>query len=150
MLSNPKPNDRVEIRYAKHKRSIAKLHGKRGVVVIAGRGRPRNHGVEVDGVLYVIPAGQLFKEREAMKKKELETQVSELRGIVAALQNRVSELDEITTAMRELIRSNRAYLVAHVHSDVDRVDFEGVKVPDYDQVTAGIPISVDIDNNDAS
>ena len=32
-----------------------------GTIEIVGRGKPRNHGVMVDGVMYVVPAGNLRK-----------------------------------------------------------------------------------------
>ena len=64
MLTNPHIGQIVEIRYRKQLRPIARLHGKRGIVRVVGRGRPRNHGVEVDGVQYVVPAGHLMRVAE--------------------------------------------------------------------------------------
>ena len=61
MLSNPRIGQAVEVRYRKALRPIARLHGKRGIVTIVGRGRPRNHEVEIDGRRYVVPAGHLKK-----------------------------------------------------------------------------------------
>lgn len=61
MLANPKPGQLVEIRYRAALRPIARLHGRLGVVRIVGKGKPRNHGVEVDGRLYCVPCGQLNK-----------------------------------------------------------------------------------------
>lgn len=58
MLSNPTAGQRVQCWY-KHR--AMPLHGKIGTVEIVGRGKPRNHGVMVDGVLYVVPAGNLRK-----------------------------------------------------------------------------------------
>lgn len=57
MYANPKNGADVVLRY-KNKRHD--LNGKLGQVVIASRGKPRNHGVRIDGVTYVIPCGQLF------------------------------------------------------------------------------------------
>jgi hypothetical protein len=66
MLANPRQGDRVIIRYAKAKvarsPSTFPLHGKTGTVEIVGRGKPRNHGILIDGVLYVVPCGNLNRE----------------------------------------------------------------------------------------
>ena len=40
------------------------LHGKLGTVVIVCKGKPRNHGVEVDGVLFGVPCVNLRKIQE--------------------------------------------------------------------------------------
>jgi len=71
MLSNPRIGERVRVHYAEKKKpgalaakaDVMPLHGKTGIVRIRARGRPRNHGVEIDGDVYVIPAGQLRRER---------------------------------------------------------------------------------------
>lgn len=57
MYANPKTGVNVTLRY---KNKSHRLNGKFGQVVIAGRGKPRNHGVKIDGVIYVIPCGQLM------------------------------------------------------------------------------------------
>lgn len=59
MLTNPRPGQPVLLWY--RNRSMP-LHGRVGTVEIVSRGRPRNHGVRVDGVLYVVPCGNLRKE----------------------------------------------------------------------------------------
>lgn len=59
MLSHPKPGQRVRLRYARKYAHLFPFHGKVGVVEIVGRGKPRNHGVELDGVIVVVPAGNL-------------------------------------------------------------------------------------------
>lgn len=61
MLSNPEVGQAVELRYSPGRRRLTHLHGKAGTVVVRGKGRPRNHGVMVEGTLYVVPAGQLRK-----------------------------------------------------------------------------------------
>lgn len=61
MLVNPAVNQRVVIRYAKSYSSTMPLHGLTGTVVVVGKGRPRNHGVNVGGKIYAIPCGNLFK-----------------------------------------------------------------------------------------
>jgi ribosomal protein L21E len=62
MLSSAREGDTVRVHYRPSVARFMALHGKTGRVVVASRGRPRNHGVEIDGVLYVIPAGNLCKE----------------------------------------------------------------------------------------
>ena len=60
MMSNPSIGDAVELCYAKAKRHIhGGLHGARGRVVVVSRGRPRNHGVEINGRVVIVPAGNL-------------------------------------------------------------------------------------------
>lgn len=61
MLANPKKGTRVIIRYKKSLAGWMPLHGKTGIVTIASKGKPRNHGVVVDGVLWVVPCGNLNK-----------------------------------------------------------------------------------------
>jgi len=61
MLANPKLGDLVRLAYAKKRHPIAPLQGAVGVVEIISRGKPRNHGVRVDGRLHVVPCGHLIK-----------------------------------------------------------------------------------------
>jgi len=66
MLSNPRSGQSVRIVYSKMKRPAAcsqgePLHGRIGRIVIPSRGKPRNHGVKIDGRIVVIPAGQLIR-----------------------------------------------------------------------------------------
>lgn len=62
MLANPRPGDRAQAWY---KVRTMPLHGRVGVVVVAGRGRPRNHLVRFAcGEAYVIPCGNLRKPLE--------------------------------------------------------------------------------------
>lgn len=63
MVSNPKPGQRVRVRYAKKRAHLFHLHDTLGVVRIVGTGRPRNHGVEIAGVIVVVPAGNLVAEK---------------------------------------------------------------------------------------
>jgi len=63
MISSPKIGQRVEVRYGPKYRDFMPLHGKVGIVRISSKGKPRNHGVEVDGALYAIPCGNLFEAR---------------------------------------------------------------------------------------
>jgi hypothetical protein len=56
MIVNPRLNQVVQCWY---KCRTMPLHGRIGAVKIVSRGKPRNHGVEVGGSLYVIPCGNL-------------------------------------------------------------------------------------------
>ena len=58
MMSNPTVGQRAQCWYANR---AMPLHGRIGVIEIVGRGKPRNHGVRIDGTLYVVPAGNLRK-----------------------------------------------------------------------------------------
>lgn len=61
MMLNPRKGQRVQLWYAERKRAFAPLHGKFGTVVIVSTGKPRNHGVIIDGRMYCIPCGNLRK-----------------------------------------------------------------------------------------
>jgi hypothetical protein len=65
MLSRPKLGQRVQVHYAREYARWMPLHGRVGVVAVVGTGRPRNHGVEIDGEVYVLPAGNLRPAPEA-------------------------------------------------------------------------------------
>ncbi len=58
MLVNPKLGQPVRINY---KNKSMPLQGMEGVISVVGKGKPRNHGVTVAGVVYVIPCGNLCK-----------------------------------------------------------------------------------------
>ncbi len=61
MISYPKPGDRVQVWYRMSLRLIMPLHGLVGRVAVVGRGKPRNHGVEIGRLrhFYVVPCGNL-------------------------------------------------------------------------------------------
>lgn len=59
MLASPKVGALVQCWYAAKTRPARPLHGLTGVIVIASRGRPRNHGVLIAGTMYVVPCGNL-------------------------------------------------------------------------------------------
>lgn len=63
MLSNPKLGTRVILHYAQKWRDVphiyTTLHGRIGTVVARGKGKPRNHAVEIDGVIHSVPSGNL-------------------------------------------------------------------------------------------
>ena len=61
MLSHPQPGQRVVIHYASRALPMPH-HGATGTVVIAGKGKPRNHLIQLaDGQRVVVPAGHLNK-----------------------------------------------------------------------------------------
>lgn len=64
MLANPSVGQRVRIHYAARYSPMMTLHGRCGVVRIVSKGKPRNHGIEIDGILYGVPCGNLMKESE--------------------------------------------------------------------------------------
>lgn len=59
MISHPKIGTTVKVWYAAKARHARPLHGKTGTVVIASKRKPRNHGILIDDVMYVVPAGNL-------------------------------------------------------------------------------------------
>jgi len=62
MLANPKLGQIVLIWYAD---KSMPYHGKYGRIVIVSKGKPRNHGVDVDGEIVIVPCGNLRKEQTA-------------------------------------------------------------------------------------
>lgn len=65
MLSNPKIGQRVVLHYREQLRGVVLWHGKRGVVIERGTGKPRNHLVQLtDGTRLVVPAGNLKYQAE--------------------------------------------------------------------------------------
>jgi len=67
MIASPKTGQRVQVWYRESLRGFMPLHGKIGKVVVSSRGKPRNHGVEIDGTMFVIPCGNLRKPPEEPK-----------------------------------------------------------------------------------
>lgn len=63
MLSNPHQGEHVQLWYARRYCAHMPLHGRVGHVVIVGRGRPRNHGVMVDGRLVCVPCGNVRRAK---------------------------------------------------------------------------------------
>lgn len=62
MIRKPKLGSEVQCWYAEQKRKYVILHGRIGIVRFVSKGPgPRNHLVEVDGVGYVVPCGNLRK-----------------------------------------------------------------------------------------
>jgi hypothetical protein len=62
MICNPQIGQRVRVHYAERWRRVCRLHGKTGVVVKRGIGRPRNHAVRIGSTVFVFPCGNLYKE----------------------------------------------------------------------------------------
>jgi len=61
MMLNPTPGQRIQIWYRKSNSHLP-YHGKHGYVLMAGRGKPRNHLISVRGVPVVVPCGNVRKE----------------------------------------------------------------------------------------
>ncbi len=61
MLINPRLGSAALVWYRAGVREHMPYHGLVAVVRGAGRGRPRNHAVEIDGRLVVVPCGNLRK-----------------------------------------------------------------------------------------
>ena len=59
MILNPIIGKRYQVWYRKEVAPEMPLHGKIGVAVIASRGKPRNHGIKIDNIIYVVPCGNL-------------------------------------------------------------------------------------------
>ncbi len=59
MISCPKLGQVVQVWYRASIARVAPLHGRIGTVVVSSRGKPRNHGVEVEGRVYVVTCGNL-------------------------------------------------------------------------------------------
>lgn len=59
MMASPRPGTLVRLTYRKALHGVAPWQGKTGTVVVSGRGKPRNHPVEVEGRLVVVPCGHL-------------------------------------------------------------------------------------------
>jgi hypothetical protein len=60
MLLNPRVGSTVQVWYRADMRWMP-FHARTAVVRIASHGKPRNHGVEIDGRLVVVPCGNLRK-----------------------------------------------------------------------------------------
>lgn len=60
MITNPRLGQRIQIWYGRQHRDAMPWHGRLGTLEIAGRARPRNHGIRIDGgPVVVVPAGNL-------------------------------------------------------------------------------------------
>jgi hypothetical protein len=61
MMSFPRIGQRLRVRYNQRMREWMPLHDAVGFVRVRSTTKPRNHAVEISGVLYVVPAGNLFR-----------------------------------------------------------------------------------------
>lgn len=59
MLLNPRIGSQVQVWYRAGARELMPWHGRVGVIRVASRGKPRNHGIEIDGLLIAVPCGNL-------------------------------------------------------------------------------------------
>lgn len=60
MIVYPRKGQQVQVWYNKRLATFMPLHGKVGTVCVVAKGKgPRNHGVEIDGVLWVVPCGNI-------------------------------------------------------------------------------------------
>lgn len=50
----------VRIHYNAKRAPRMPHHGKVGRLAVVSRGKPRNHGVEIDGRIVVVPCGNLY------------------------------------------------------------------------------------------
>jgi len=65
MLLNPQPGTRVRIWYRARLREWMPYHNSVGFVLISGRGKPRNHLVQLDdGTMVVVPCGHLVVDND--------------------------------------------------------------------------------------
>jgi hypothetical protein len=62
MIFHPKPGERVRLHYRRQDVPWRPWHGRVGVVARVGRGPgPINVGVLIDGVLVVVPRGNIVR-----------------------------------------------------------------------------------------
>jgi hypothetical protein len=59
MISSPHVGQKVQVWYRREVGLHMPLHGKVGIVRISSRGKPRNHGIIINGMIYVVPCGNL-------------------------------------------------------------------------------------------
>lgn len=60
MILNPRPGSIVQIWYRPGLRDWMPYHGRHARVIVASRGRPRNHLVRLrGGILVVVPCGNI-------------------------------------------------------------------------------------------
>lgn len=64
MIFNPRIGQVVRVHYAAKAAPHMPYHGQIGTVEVVCKGRPRNHGIRIDGELVVIPCGNLQKVQE--------------------------------------------------------------------------------------
>lgn len=60
MMANPRLNQPCRVRYRASRAKYMPYHDAVGKIVIVSRGKPRNHGVLIAGVVVCIPCGNLM------------------------------------------------------------------------------------------
>jgi len=62
VLVHPKIGAIVQVWYRKDRAAFMPWHGRLGIVRVVSKGPgPRNHGIEIDGRLVVVPCGNIRK-----------------------------------------------------------------------------------------
>lgn len=61
MICNPRIGQTVQLWYADKWRPWVTIHGLIGTVVKRSNGKPRNHMIEVEGRLVIVPCGNIRK-----------------------------------------------------------------------------------------
>lgn len=65
MVANPRVGQVVQVWYREQLRDVMPYHGRIGVVEIVCKGKPRSHGVRIDGAgVIAVPCGNLRKVEE--------------------------------------------------------------------------------------
>jgi len=68
MIATPSKQQTVQIWYREGVRDWMPYHGRVGRVVIVGRGKPRNHGVEVGCTVVSVPCGNLRRPPDQVSR----------------------------------------------------------------------------------
>jgi ribosomal protein L21E len=63
-MLNPRVGQQVRVHYRAAVADRMPYHGKIGTVVIAGKGKPRNHLIDIEGTRVAIPCGNLNKVKD--------------------------------------------------------------------------------------
>jgi hypothetical protein len=66
MIASPTIGQLVQVWYRDGMRDVMPHHGRVGPVTVVGRGKPRNHGVKIDGQTVIVPCGNLRKPGRAV------------------------------------------------------------------------------------
>lgn len=70
MIASPRVGQLVQVWYRVGVRDHMPYHGRIGKVVISCRGKPRNHGVRLDGRVVVVPCGNLRKPPQCERDRD--------------------------------------------------------------------------------
>lgn len=69
MMLNPRRGQRVRVHHARRYARMMPHHGRVGIVRVVCRGKPRNHGFEIDGRTIAIPCGNLYPAEKTFKNQ---------------------------------------------------------------------------------